>query len=425
MKNKVYKVAGFLVIVVGFLVLNSCEKEKIFFSTRDTVNELYAVMDDYYYWIDSIPSFDPDNYDEPVDLLEAMRYDLRDKWSYITTKTENEQYYEEGTYVGYGFGYKADSEGNLRITYLYDDSDFNELGIERGWKINKVNGTNVTQDSNLGTLLGDDEIGVINFFEFESPLGDIVSAQVAKKIVTINTVVYKDVIQADSKKVGYFVFVSFIGPSEQELTSLFADFASENIDELVIDLRYNGGGMISIVEHLAGLIAPASVDDQKFLSYVHNNDNSALNESIYFNVNANTLGLDKVYFITSKGSASASEAIINGLEPYITTYIVGDDTYGKPVGMYSFYSRYSDLVYVPISFKLVNKNDFGDYYDGLKADSYVEDDLSHNFGIQEATFSNILNHVNTGNFISLKSSGEIFRAPVKEIRTIKQERGSL
>ena len=421
MKKGNYRFIVIIAILTSIIFFNSCEKEKIFPLGSDTVEEFYSIMNKYYYWIDSIPSVDSDNYSSPQELLDAMRFEPRDKWSYITTKAENEQYYVEGEYTGYGFGYTSDSEDNLRITYLYESSELNDFGIERGWIIKEINGIAVNKDSNLGNLLSSNS----NSFEFESPTGDVVTKTLSKKIISINTVVYKDVVATGTEKVGYFVFESFIGPSETELTNTFEYFKTENINELVIDLRYNGGGMMSIVKHLAGLIIPENLNGELFLNYKHNSDNTNLNEDINFEVSSNTLGLNKVYFIVGKGSASASEAIINGLEPYLDVLIVGDDTYGKPVGMYSINSRISDLVYVPISFSLVNKDGYGGYFDGLKADSYVTDDVYHTFGSEEAVFAEVLHHIESGSFSTTKSSFEIYRAPVKEIRSIKDERGSL
>ena len=313
----------------------------------------------------------------------------------------------------------------MRVTYLYEDSEFNEYGIERGWIIKKINNNTVDGNSNLSYLLGLNAIGVSNEFEFESPTGELLTHTFEKKEIAINTVLFKNVYNVGSHKVGYLVFESFIGPSENELISAFSYFKSENIDELVVDLRYNSGGMLSIVEVLANLIIPDDLNGSLFLSYVHNAENTRLNESLYFDQDPNSVRLNKVYFIAGKGSASASEAIINGLEPYLDVYIVGDDTYGKPVGMYSFESRISDWVYVPICFSLVNANNYGGYFDGLKADCYVEDDLTHNFGTEEAIFAETIHHIEFGSFSTTKSSGEIYRAPVREIRSLKDEIGSL
>ncbi len=425
MKNRIYSLSLVLALLIGLIFINSCEKEKIYPSDQDTVSELYSLMNQWYYWKDSISDVDPDDYTNPNDLLEAMRFEPRDKWSYITTKAEHLQYYEEGTYVGYGFGYAPDSDGNVRITFLFDDSDLNDFGIQRGWIIKKINGNIIDENSNLSDLLGANEIGVSNTMEFESPTSEIVSETFLKKLVTMNTVGNASIIEEGTNKVGYFVFKSFIGPSKDELTSLFIDFKAEGVNELVIDLRYNGGGRMDVVTHLAGLIIPDNVNGELFVKYLHNSDRSDQDYSANFEQDPNSLELNKVYFIAGKGSASASEVIINSLDPYIDAYIVGDDTYGKPVGMYSFSSNISDLVYAPISFKLVNALDYGGYYDGLKADSYVEDDISINFGIGEAILDEVLYHIENGSFSSVKSSSDIYRKPFKEIRNLKDEIGSL
>jgi len=405
-------------------MFSSCEKEKIY-PPDNTVDELYSLMIDWYLYKDSISDVNPDNYSNVDDLLQAMRYTIRDKWSYITTEDEYAQYYEEGTYVGYGFGHSPDSEGKVRITFLYEDSDLNDFGITRSWKINKINGVNIDKDSDIGTLLGANEVGIDNTFEFESPTGTIVSENLSKKLVTMNTVSNQQVITSGSDKIGYFVFKSFIGPSNDELTEAFSDFKTQGVNELVIDLRYNGGGRMDVVSHLAGLIIPNNLNGELFLQYEHNLDHSGENSEYIFDQETGSLKLDKVYFITSKGSASASEAIINGLDPYLDVYIVGDDTYGKPVGMYSFSSRVSDLVYVPISFRLVNADNYGGYYSGLKADSYVDDDFYNDFGSDELTLKEVLYHIENGSFSSTKSSNDIYKKPLKEIRNLKDELGSI
>ncbi len=412
------------ILIAGSFIFSSCEKEKIYSPDYNTVQELHSLMNEWYLWKDSISDVNPDNYSNVDDLLQAMRYFPRDKWSYISTEDEYAQYYEEGTYVGYGFGYSADSEGNIIITFLYENSDLTSYGITRAWKINKINGIGIDENSSIGTLLGANEIGVENTIEFESPTGTKVSETFSKKLIAMNTVTYQEIIISGADKIGYFVFKSFIGPSIDELTEIFNDFKAQGVNELVVDLRYNGGGRMDVVSHLAGLIIPDNLNGELFFKYEHNVDQSDENSEYLFEQDAGSLKLDKVYFITGKGSASASEAIINGLDPYLDVYIVGDDTYGKPVGMYSFASRVSNLVYVPISFRLLNADDFGGYYNGLQADSYVNDDLYNDFGTDESIFKEVLYHIENGSFSSTKSSHDMHKL-IKEIRNLKDELGSI
>ncbi|OFX21564.1 MAG: hypothetical protein A2041_01250 [Bacteroidetes bacterium GWA2_31_9b] len=414
-----------MIIISSVLTFNSCEREKIFPEADNSVEELYNIMDYYYLWNDSLPTVDVEDYSKPEDLLEALRYTPRDKWSYISTKQEESQYYDEGTYTGHGFSYSADMDGKIRISYLFESSSLNDAGIKRGWIINKINGTPIDENSDVSSLLGASTIGVTNSFEFESPAGTILNQSFSKELITINTVLHKSVITVDTKKVGYLVFESFINPSIDELTDAFIYFKAENVTDLIVDLRYNGGGLMSVVEHLASLIIPDRLNNQLFLTYIHNHDLTSENFSYNFKLSSYSLGLEKVYFIATNGSASASEAIINGLDPYLDILIIGDDSYGKPVGMYSFESNVSDYVYVPITFKIINSAGYGEYYDGLTADAYADDDLTHDFGdVNESSLAEALYHIRNGSFSSKKSKLTIKRQPKKEIRTPKDELGA-
>ena len=425
MKTFFYKIIIWLWIPVLGILLFSCEKEKVYPDYK-TTEEFYSLMETWYFWIDSIPGVDADEYSDPYDLLESMRYQQKDRWSYITTQEAFDQYYQEGTFVGYGFGFAPDKDGNLRITFVFDDSDLSADGVTRGWIIKEINGEVVDLDSDLTNMLGAEEIGISNHFVLESPEGEVVSRTYSKKLVAMNTVLYRDVIAVSTKKVGYLSFKSFIGPSIAELDEAFNYFNSENIDELIIDLRYNGGGQVDVAMYLTGLFIPDELNEQVFLKYIHNNARKAEDYSYYLEQQANSVRLNKVYFITSKASASASEAIINGLKPYMDVYLVGDDTYGKPVGMYSFFSKISNLAYVPVTFKILNANDQGDYYNGLPANSYVDDDITKDFGdLNEACLNEALYHTENGSFSSKKSVHEIKRKTEIEYNSLKDEIGAI
>jgi len=216
MKTIFYKLSAWLLIPVFGLLFFSCEKEKIYPDYK-TTDELNIVMKSWYFWIDSVPQVNPDDYSNPYDLLEAMRYQEKDRWSYITTQDAFDQYYEEGTFVGFGFGYAPDADGNIRITFLYEDSDLYADGITRGWSIKEINGVAVNENSDLTELLGANEIGVSNDFVFESPEGEIISQSYTKKLVTMNTVLYRTVFDVGARKAGYLVLKSFIRPSMDDL----------------------------------------------------------------------------------------------------------------------------------------------------------------------------------------------------------------
>ncbi len=426
MKNLLYKLSIVITTMLIGITFYSCEKEKIYPTTVETTKEFHDLMKYWYLWNDSIPDVDPADFSNPNDLLESMRYELRDRWSYITTQDAFKQYYDEGTYVGYGFGYGPDKDGNMRITFLFDDSDLVDEGVTRGWLIKEINGVSINDDSDLNSLLGTDEIGVSNEFVLESPEGVVVTQSFAKKLVYMNTVLYRTAFNVGTKKAGYLVFKSFIEPSISELDEAFNYFNSENIDELIIDLRYNGGGQMDVAMHLVGLFIADELDQKVFLKYTHNPSRTIDNYSYKLAQESNSVRLNKVYFITSKASASASEAIINGIDPYMDVYLVGDDTYGKPVGMYSFFSNISDLAYVPITFKILNVNDEGEYYNGLPANSYAEDDVTKDFGDpDEASLNEVLYHIENGSFSSKKSAAEILRKSWIKYNNLTDEIGAI
>lgn len=403
----------------------SCEEEKIEKPDANSVEELQEILEAWYLWNDELPTIEPKNYDNPVELMNAVRYLPQDRWSYVTTIAEFEAYYESGAYVGYGYSQGFDVDGKLRVVYVFEDSPLQEYGVERGWIIQKINNEMITTSSDINALLGPDTPGLVTDFVFINPDGDLITASVAKREITMNTVLHTEIKEVGARKVGYLVFKSFIGPSIEELSEAFSTFKANNVDELILDLRYNGGGRMDVTSHLAGLIAPKSLEGEIFAQYEHNTMRESENSSYPFEISDTTLALDRLYVIATRNTASASEALINGLDPFIDVHVVGDNTYGKPVGMYVFYSEEDYYAYVPVTFRISNANGYGAYFEGLAASAYASDNIAVEFGsINEDCFATALGHIETGSFPSLKSSGEIFHLPKREYNSLKDEIGA-
>ena len=184
-----------------------------------------------------------------------------------------------------------------------------------------------------------------------------------------------------------------------ELDSAFEFFRSENVDEMIVDLRYNGGGEMNVAVHLSGLLASSSAAGKVLVKMEHNRDRSSNDTILKVPNNVSSLALSRLFYITGRGTASASEVLINGLSPWIPTIIAGDSTYGKPVGMYAFDFKPDPYFFVPICFKLSNADGFGDYFDGLSANYYVGDDLTHDFGdSNEAELKAVLTYISKGHW---------------------------
>jgi len=145
-----------------------------------------------------------------------------------------------------------------------------------------------------------------------------------------------------------------------------------------VDLRYNSGGFLAIARVLADLIGGAVTQGQIFYSLQFNADNAALNETRFFRDTANAVDMQRVVFITTSSTASASEMVINGLMPFVDVVLIGDTTFGKPVGQLGF--QFCGLVLRPVTFRTVNAVGNTDFFGGFPPDCGAADDLDGAFG---------------------------------------------
>ncbi|HSA05276.1 MAG TPA: S41 family peptidase [Tenuifilaceae bacterium] len=396
----------FLTPIIG-LALLSCEKEEDY--KVNVNNELYSLMNEYYLWYDQMPEVNPNDFASPVELMDALRVNPPDKWSYVTTRTELEAYYNQGAYVGFGFGSGFNSDGELFLSFVFKNSPLYAQGINRGWQIISINGQTPTPE-NYSSLIGPSEAGLSKTFVFKSPEGTTHEHTFTKAAISMNTVLMDTVYTFDAKKVGYFVLESFISTTKDELTSVFADFKSKDITELIVDLRYNGGGQVSTSAYLANLIGGSVAFGNIYTKSYHNDKLSWKNSYITFNTENNSLQLNKVTFITTQSSASASELLINGLKPFLNVTLVGEKTHGKPAGMYvfKFNDPSIDWAFVPICFTMRNANNEGDFFDGIPVNISAEDDITLPFGdVNEASLNAAL--LNLGASFPKSSKTEVVK----------------
>jgi len=359
---------------------------------------LYDLMKYVYLWYNTMPTVKVSDYDGPEDLIEALRYRQMDKWSFVTDY-ESFMAEMEGSFVGHGIRMGLDDADNVRVVSLYEGSDLWPKGVRRGWIVKEINGTLIApifisgNNTAYNNLMGPGTAGTSNTFKFINPDGQEVTYTSVKSSFTINSVTASKVLDLPNGKTGYLCFETFIDPSEQELNEAFANFKANNVTDLIIDLRYNTGGYMDIAQQLASLVL--SWDDTTKVCYKLTYNSLVgpeWNENFNFVKTGSPLGLDRVVFITTRSSASASEVVINSLMPYIDVTIVGDTTHGKPAGMniwgFPFPSE-SDpepdyqYVFAPITFEYLNAMDEGRFYDGILPDVKAADDITHDFGDPE------------------------------------------
>ena len=354
-------------------------------------------MTDIYLWYQAIPDVDPARFDSPEAYLDAIRYLPLDRtYSYITSSASNEAFFSNSQFIGVGLS-MAFRGNELRVTQVYAGSSADEAGLSRGDQIVAIDGRPVIDLLRAGavaTAFGPDEIGVaVQVTVLRS--GVSTEARLTKRLVTIPTVSLARIYRVGTRTVGYLVFRNFVEPSFEALDRAFEEFRAGGVNELVLDVRYNGGGLVSVAQHLGSLIGGVRTDGQVFASYVHNDKHTFRDRNLRFQTAAAALGLERLLVITTRSSASASELVINALRPFMPVIVVGDRTYGKPVGQYQ--ATFCDKVLAPVSFSMKNANGEGDFFDGIQPTCPAEDDLDHEFGdLLEGSFQEALMVIHTG-----------------------------
>jgi carboxyl-terminal processing protease len=325
-----------------------------------------------------------EDYKDPDELMKAMKYQTLDRWSFVETYKEYTDR-NQGNFVGHGLSMALDQTNKVRIAQIYKNSSLYAKGVRRGWIVKKLNGTDlapvfINKDTALYRhLIGPAEAGVTNTFLFELPADgrdSIITS--TKSSFTLNTVIYFDTLNLKSGITGHLVFDQFIPPSDHELETAFAFFSQNNITDLILDIRYNGGGDLSVLSNMASYISGATKFNMPFLKLSFNDKNTAYNEPYNFNTVSYPLNLTKLITICTRGTASASEDLINGLKPYLNVISIGDTTNGKPVGMVGVNYK-TDYMFWPISFSIVNSENQGEFYDGISPEKYVPDDITRDW----------------------------------------------
>lgn len=339
------------------------------------------VLFEYYYWNHELPSVSPVFFPTPEAYLEAVRYRPLDvTYSYIANQAEQEAFFSDSQFIGLGISTQFNGT-EMRLAQVFPDSPASEAGLLRGQRILQINGRTIADlnaSGQLGTAFGANETGVSVSLVWQATTGEEKSASLVKRAVTIPTVSALRLYDVDGRKVAYLNFRNFVQPSFAALDTAFAQLHEAQATELVLDLRYNGGGLVAVAQRLASLIGGTRTTDQVFAEFFHNDRHTDLNRTLRFESQANGLNLSRLIVITTRASASASELVINALRPYIPVVIVGDTTYGKPVGQYSF--TFCDKVLNAVSFILRNAQGQSDFYTGFPPDCAAPDDLDHQFG---------------------------------------------
>ncbi len=375
MTNKIFLT---LILTIS-LFFNSCgsnshtdgDSQVFSLQEKQFVHNLFLTE---YLWYDEVASnVDYTQYTNPQLMINNLRFDPPDQWSLTMTQQQYEDFSNQKT-AGFGFGYTQ----NLQINFVRIDAPAYKK-LMRGDQIIQINGEvastslirQASQNLNVATTFTVIRNGtqldvtvVPQEYSFKVSLGKI--------------------IDQGTNKIGYLRYDSFTESSVAEFESIFTTFHNGKIDELIIDLRYNGGGSVSVASALIDNVTNVHASKrQMYLDWNSNYKNKNTNytfEDIDMQ-DGNELNMQRVIFLVTNNSASASEAVINALVPYLginNVVSIGKKTHGKPVGMSG--SVYGQNYYFLINFFVRNNTGETTEFSGISVRCNAEDDITHIMG---------------------------------------------
>lgn len=371
---------------------SACEKDDGAKSDKSTNQWIESTMRSWYLWYDQIPEKAKLNYNaDPEVFFQSLLYVSKDG------KTKNDSHYfystiqkkstttraSFGEEPSLGFEYQSWNFTNekvkaLNVLYILPDSPAEEAGLKRGDWIVTINGSAVS-DNNLSALRGASSVrlGISDNPENAAKR----NIDLSPRVVDDNPVFLDTVYTVQNVKIGYMVYNHFSSGPDNDgkderynntLRKSFAEFKDAGVKEFILDLRYNGGGLVTSAQLLSTMLSPAYALGQEFCHLEYNSNHSS-NRSIlkldegYMKKGerGENLDLPRLFVLTSLRTASASEAVINGLKPYYDVVVIGGQTEGKNVGSVTLESSEHNYELHPIVCQIYNKDNKTDYSNGF------------------------------------------------------------
>jgi carboxyl-terminal processing protease len=363
---------------------------------------LKAYMADQYFW-NATPGV-PDETATSLDgFFQSLLFRPTDRYSYSQATAQFTQFFSEGLRTGFGYSlaFSDAAQTSLQVRYTEPQSPVGLAGLVRGDTVVSIDGFTPAQIAE-GALAVVESSGVARTFVVRDSAGTTRSFTVASATYPLAPVLASTVFTLPSgSKVGYIAYQEFIASSAGALGSAFNAFRAAGVSELIVDLRYNGGGSVTTARNLASMIGGSALEGQIFAGLRFNERNRASNFNYYFTPSDPALpappleGLGRIFVIASSQTASASELVINALKPFRDVITIGSATYGKP---YGFQPRDAcGTTYSAVNFDSVNAQGVGGYTAGLAASCAVGDDLGHALGDPaERRIAAALGYIQTG-----------------------------
>lgn len=432
MTGKNIRLLIFVIIAAFVISIGGCKKDNkivdpIIDNDSITVASeidqfIWYNMNLYYLWYKNVPNL-ADNrfattsalltflktFSSHDDLFESLLYQpgTIDKWSWIVDDYVALENSFQGVSLSMGFEYGLVRYGTDLVLgyvqYVIPGTPAEAAGIKRGDIFTKIDSQQLNL-SNYRTLLFDRSAYDISFADIINNVVTPNNRTVSLTAVEVheNPIHYTKVIESAGRKIGYMVYNGFMSNYDNDLNTAFGVFKNTGIQDLILDFRYNGGGSVQTATYLASMIYEAN--PTKVFALTQYNDKledyfrgeygaeyfktrfeAGIAQESGADVPINSLNLNRVYIITTGGSASASELVINGLDPYMEVNLVGENTHGKYVGSFTIkdYDNNGNInpnhkwALQPITLKIANSNGVSDFVNGFSPDFAAEEDIAH------------------------------------------------
>lgn len=426
----------YLFLTALFLLVIGCKKEEVLDEeqaveatrqdTDDTAISLEGALqvsdfvweglNTYYYWQEEVSNLADSklsdekafaqfisNNSEPEAFFESLLHP-DDRFSWIQDDYEELENLLQGVYasngVEFGLTYACNDCDLIAgyVKYILEDSDASTKNIKRGDFFTGVNGITLNVNNYRELLFGNDLTYTLNMADLQTE--GIVSNGTSIELTQeenfeTNPIQLNKILNTEVGKVGYLMYNQFVAEKSSNLNTVFGDFKSQGIDDLIVDLRYNGGGSVRNCIELASMITGQFTGEifskeqwnTKLATYIEERFGAESLQDTFVDTledgeAINSLSLNRIIILTTSESASASELLINSLSSYIDVIHIGERTTGKNVGSITVYdyidnegTKNPDHTYAmqPIVLKIANKDDFADYADGLEPDSIIEE----------------------------------------------------
>ncbi|MBD1583962.1 S41 family peptidase [Pseudoalteromonas sp. S16_S37] len=405
-----------------------------------------------YLWYDELPDPNPSDFDSTVKYFDTLRTSAKtpsgkdkDQFHYTESYEDFQKESQSGVVAGYGVRWKSISSKPpriLKVAFTQDNSPAALAGLQRGDQVVAIDGidfntANVDEINKLRAGLapkpGESHVFTISRLNADTGSVEQLNMTLVAGDIESTPVQNAHIKNVNGRNIGYVQFNQFIAVGQRPLIEAFKSFANNGIDDLVLDLRYNGGGLVDMAAQLGYMLAGPTLtqassnsNGKVFSATTYNDKLSAQNTYVHFGYRAidwskqiyldevlPSVKLNTVYILATEDTCSASELVINGLRGIdVNVVLIGSQTCGKPYGFYP--TPNCGEVFYTVQFRSENAKQFGDYADGFTpvpsnenntelglsariTGCQVEDDLSHPLGsANEAMYAAAITHIQTG-----------------------------